>query len=339
MLYIESMSLSRFENRVPKESVMFAPMEGITDEPYRMAILEAFPEWHYLSTDFLRIPSQGQYSDKKMLEHFGTHCFNNQKVKNKTAYQILTTAHANTAPHIERLEQLGVEHIDLNLGCPSKKVNGHKGGAYLLADLDSLRIVIKEIRNNFKNLFTAKIRIGYRNDALFIDILRLLEEEGVEAITIHGRTRDQLYEGRADWSYIKEAVNCLSIPVIGNGDCWNLEDIGKMFEETNCYGVMLGRGALKTPWMGTLFEEYKNQLNSVNEEYLLHERKKYLDYYFYLLERNYKKVGLPDENLLKRFKAFSRYLFDDYEGGDELRSKFLRSRSLDEFKERLEKLK
>jgi tRNA-dihydrouridine synthase len=165
------------------------------------------------------------------------------------------------------------------------------------------------------------------------------EEEGVEAITIHGRTRDQLYEGRAKWCYIKSAVKLLSIPVIGNGDCWNLEDIGNMFQETNCHGVMLGRGALKTPWMGTLFEEYKGQLGSVNEEYLLFERKKYLDYYFYLLERNYKKVGLDDDKLLRRFKAFSRYLFDDYEGGDQLRSQFLRSRTLNEFKEKLEKLK
>lgn len=332
------MSTNRFRNRIPPESVLFAPMEGITDEPYRLAVQEAFPEWHYLSTDFLRIPSQGQYSDKKLLEHFGLHCLKNQKIKQKTAYQVLTTAKANTIPHIERLEELGVDHIDLNLGCPSKKVNGHKGGAYLLADLPSLRIVIKNIRDNFNGLFTAKIRVGYRNDDLFDEILFLLQEEGVEAVTIHGRTRDQLYEGRAKWSYIKRAVELLSIPVIGNGDCWTLADISNMFEETKCHGVMLGRGALKTPWMGTLFEEYKDSISSVNEEYLLFERKRYLDYYFYLLERNYRKVGVEDDKLLRRFKAFSRYLFDDYEEGEVVRSQFLRSRTLDEFKEKLENL-
>jgi len=310
-------------------------MEGITDEPYRQSIQEAFPEWSYLSTDFLRIPTQGEYSTKKIIEHFGERTFNNPKLKKKTAFQILTTTKANTQPHIKKIEELGFDHIDLNLGCPSKKVNSHLGGAYLLSDMESLKAVIKTIRENFKGIFTAKIRVGYRDDKKFEEILKLLEGEGVEAITIHGRTRDQMYEGRAKWSYIKNAVKAVSIPVIGNGDCWTLTDIAQMFEETNCYGVMLGRGALKTPWMGTLYSEYKKNLYSVNEDFLLYERKKYLDVYFDLLEKNYLRYGLDEEQLLRRFKAFSRYLFDDYDNGQELRTSFLRSRSLNEFQTHL----
>lgn len=329
----------RFAQRIPRGALLFAPMEGITDEPYRLAIQEAFPEWSYLSTDFLRLPTQGEYSEKKVLQHFGLHCYSNEKIKKKTGYQILTTAHANTAPHIQKIEKLGFDHLDLNLGCPSKKVNSHKGGAYLLDDLEALKKVLKDIRENFTGLFTAKIRIGYRDDQKFFDILRLLEDEGVEAVTLHGRTRDQMYEGRADWSYIKKAVETLSIPLIGNGDCWSLSDIERMFEETDCHGIMLGRGALKTPWMATLYEEHQDRLYAVNEESLLFERKTYLDYYFHLLEKNYRKIGLDNEQLLRRFKAFSRYLFDDYEKGDELRSHFLRSRTLEEFKEKLSRLK
>ena len=331
--------MSRFTERIPQGSLLFAPMEGITDEPYRLAIQEAFPEWNYLSTDFLRLPSQGQYSDKKILEHFGHHCYSNQVLKKKTGYQILTTAHANTAPHIQRIEELGFDHLDINLGCPSKKVNSHKGGAYLLDDLTSLQKVIRDIRSNFTGLFTAKIRIGYRDDSKFLDILKLLEDEGVEAVTLHGRTRDQLYEGIADWSYIKKAVNSLSIPLIGNGDCWSLLDIERMFDETGCHGIMLGRGALKTPWMATIYEEHRDRLFAVNEESLLFERKGYLDYYFHLLERNYRKRDLDDDQLLRRFKAFSRYLFDDYENSESIRSQFLRSRTLNEFKEKLSCLK
>lgn len=328
----------RYVSKIPKGSLLFAPMEGITDEPYRMAIQEAFPEWSYLSTDFLRIPSQGEYSDKKILEHFGEKTFNHQKAKSKTAYQILTTAKANTIPHIQRLEKLGFDHIDINLGCPSRKVNGHLGGAYLLSDLAALKKIIGDIRSNFSGLFTAKIRVGFRDDKNFLDILRLLEDEGVEAITLHGRTRDQMYEGRANWAYVKEAVNALSIPLIGNGDCWSLSDIEQMFEETDCHAVMLGRGALKTPWMATLYEENKDHLSHVNEDYLLYERQKYLDYYFHLLERNYRKKGLDDDQLLRRFKAFSRYIFDDYPNSESLRSKFLRSRTLAEFQGNLDRL-
>lgn len=330
---------TRFKERIPEGSLLFAPMEGITDEPYRLAIQEAFPEWTYLSTDFLRLPSQGEYTQKKILEHFGLNCYSNEKLKKKTGFQILTTAHANTAPHIQKIESMGFDHLDINLGCPSKKVNSHKGGAYLLDDLVSLKKVLADIRSNFSGLFTAKIRIGYRDDLKFYDILKLLEDEGVEAVTLHGRTRDQLYEGRADWSYIRKAVETLSIPLIGNGDCWSLLDIERMLDETGCHGIMLGRGALKTPWMATIYEEHKDRLYAVNEESLLFERKSYLDYYFHLLERNYRKKGLDDEQLLRRFKAFSRYLFDDYENSEVLRSSFLRSRTLTEFKDKLTRLK
>ncbi len=329
----------RYVSKIPKGSLLFAPMEGITDEPYRMAIQEAFPEWSYLSTDFLRIPTNGEYSEKKIMEHFGEKIFQQTKVKNKTAYQILTTARANTIPNILKIESLGFDHLDLNLGCPSRKVNGHHGGAYLLSDLVALRKVIKDIRENFSGLFTAKIRVGFKDDKNFVSILKLLEDEGVEAITLHGRTRDQMYEGRANWSYIKEAVRQLSIPLIGNGDCWDLFDIERMFDETGCHAIMLGRGALKTPWLATLYEENKDHISHVNEDFLLHERKRYLDYYFYLLERNYRKKGLDDDQLLRRFKAFSRYIFDDYPNSEELRSRFLRSRTLTEFQERLDQLK
>lgn len=326
-------------SRVPKNSILFAPMEGITDEAYRLAIEQAFPDWSYLSTDFLRIPTQGEYNSKKIIEHFGEVAFSSTQHKKKTAFQILTTARANTESHIKKIQELGFDHIDLNLGCPSKKVNSHKGGAYLLKDHFTLREIIKTIRSNFKGIFSAKIRIGYHDDSHFLDLLKLLEDEGVEAITLHGRTRDQLYEGTANWKYIKKAVKAVNIPLIGNGDCWTLEDIEKMFEETDCHGVMLGRGALKTPWMGTLFEENKNRIYAVNEEYLLYERQKQLDYYFYLMEKNYRKKGLDDDQILRRFKAFSRYLYDDYPSGEEVRSRFLRSRTLDEYKGFLNSLK
>jgi len=327
-----------FISRIPQGSLIFAPMEGITDGPYRMAIEEAFPEWSYLSTDFLRIPSQGIYSEKKIMDHFGIDEKLRSKALKRTSYQILTTIKSSTATHVQKINELGFEHIDLNVGCPSKKVNGHLGGAYLLKDLPVLKQIVREIRKNFNGVFTTKIRIGYHDDQSFTDILKLLEDEGADAITLHARTRDQLYEGRADWDYIKKAVDTVDIPIIGNGDCWTLHDIHNMFEHTQCHAIMMGRGALKTPWMATLYEEYRNQMNNLNDELIHRQRKNYIDYYFHLLERNYIRKGLDSEQILKRFKAFSRYLFDDYENPEQVRSSFLRSRALEEFKNNLEKL-
>ena len=327
-----------FIGRVPQGSLLFAPMEGITDGPYRMAIEEAFPEWSYLSTDFLRIPSQGIYSDKKIVEHFGVEDHLFSKTEKKTSFQILTTLKSSTAQHVQKIDALGFEHIDLNVGCPSKKVNGHLGGASLLKDLEALKTILTEIRENFKGIFTAKIRIGYHNDDNFTDILKLIEDCGVDAITLHARTRDQLYEGRADWSYIKKAVDAVNIPLIGNGDCWSLHDIHQMFDQTGCHAIMLGRGALKTPWIATLWEEYKDQTHNINDELIHHQRKRYMDYYFHLLHRNYKKKGLDDDQMLKRFKSFSRYLFDDYDNSGEMRSRFLRSTTLQSFLHHLEQI-
>ena len=313
-------------------------MEGITDEPYRLAIEKAFPEWDYYFTDFLRLPTQGKYKSDKILEHYGKDVLEKKSLKEKTGYQILTTTKAQTIDHVKRIEELGFEHLDLNLGCPSKKVNSHKGGAFLLSELDSLEKVIKDIRENFKGVFTAKIRVGYRNDELFEDVLHLLEDQGVEAVTIHGRTRDQMYEGRARWDYIKRAVEILSIPVIGNGDVWTMSDINQIFNETNCHAVMVARGALKTPWLATQYKEKKNFIDQVGEEELLVERRQYLENYFYYLLEEYKKTKPSEDALLRRFKAFSRYLFDDFDDPEVVRSRFLRSRTLDEFWGHLQRL-
>ncbi|MDC1174609.1 tRNA-dihydrouridine synthase, partial [Bacteriovoracaceae bacterium] len=142
--------MTRFLERIPEGSLLFAPMEGITDEPYRLALNEAFPEWDHYYTDFLRIPSVGMYQNSKISDHFGENIFKNNALKKKTSFQILTSHRAQTKEHIEKIKALGFDYLDLNLGCPSKKVNGHKGGAYLLSDLPALKEILMIIRENFK---------------------------------------------------------------------------------------------------------------------------------------------------------------------------------------------
>ena len=323
----------------PEKSLLFAPMEGITDEPYRIAMLKTFPEWDQFFTDFLRVPTVGKITEKMLMEHYGPRIHANEFWRKKNSFQILTTPRAQTLLVTEILESMKMHHLDLNLGCPSKKFNSHFGGAYLLSDHKSLRTVLQTIRNNFTGRFTVKMRIGYRNDINFSDTLKLIQDEGVEAITLHARTRDQLYKGVADWNYIAKAVSEVKIPLIGNGDIWIVEDIEKIFQETKCHSVMFGRSALKTPWLAKLYKEYVSEDAHIDETFLLFERKKYLDQYFDALLLEYREVGWADNLILKRFKSFSRNLFDDYDDFETIRGYFLRSESLAEFQHHLAVLK
>ena len=323
----------------PGHSLLFAPMEGITDEAYRIALMKTFPEWDQFFTDFLRVPTVGKVSEKMVLEHYGERIYQKPEWRKKNSFQILTTARAQTQAVVEHIENLKFDHLDLNLGCPSKKVNSHFGGAYLLSNHQALREVLKTIRSTFTGHFTVKMRIGYRDDLNFSDTLKLIQDEGVEAITLHARTRDQLYKGVADWSYIKRAVEEVKVPLIGNGDVWIAEDIEKIFEQTQCHSVMFGRSALKTPWLAKIYKEWKEEGGHIDETFLLYERKKYLELYFESLMTEYREIGWQDNLILKRFKSFSRNLFDDYEDFETIRGSFLRAESLGEFLDHLYAIK
>jgi tRNA-dihydrouridine synthase B len=314
-----------------QNTLFFAPMEGVTEEPYRLAILKNFPEWDYMSTDFLRIPTSAKLSEAKILEHYGKEVFDNAEWKKKTIYQILTTEKAQTEDAVEKIEALGFPWLDLNLGCPSKRVNSRGGGAYLLYDLVALKKILQTIRKTFTRTFSVKIRVGYKDDQSFEEILKIIEGEGVEMVTIHGRTQAELYKGKANWDYMKRAKALLKIPVIGNGDIWKLTDIDDFFSHTNCDGAMFGRAALKTPWLASF---YKSPLLN-NDEALDQQRLAFIQIYFEALEKEFKKVEATDTFLLSRFKSFSHYLFNDLYGGLELRSNLLRSESFHEFKEHL----
>lgn len=308
---------------------MMAPMEGVTDGVYRNSVEKTFGGWDFYFCDFLRIPCEGCYKIPHIKKHMGEEYFIDPKVKRKTGFQILATQKSNIEEHLEKLAELEVDWLDLNLGCPSKKVNGHKGGAYLLDDLPALIELVSKIRKNWNELFTCKIRLGYKDTKNFENIILTLQDLGVEAITIHGRTKEQLYKGVADWTYIKKAVEILDIPVIGNGDIWTISDIKRIQQETNCHGVMVARGAMKTPWLASLYKSYKSSLEEINndEDFLLNLRERNLKKYFTNLNSDYS--SLSESYRLKRFKGLSRYAFDDF--NENYKSNFLRTQTLDGF--------
>lgn len=315
-----------------KHSLMFAPLEGITDEHYRQVIYELYPEWDTQSCDFLRVPTPSPYPKKHIIKHFGKEIYAGGELKDKTIYQILTSPGAYTQKTVEDILELGFNWIDLNLGCPSKTVCRHHGGSFLLSELNELRPIIQIIRKSFPHTFTAKIRVGYKDDTNFENILKLLEEEGVDAIVIHARTRDELYKGVAKWDYVRQAVKAVNIPIVGNGDIWSTEDIHRYFDYTGCHSVMLGRSAMKTPWLARLYKE--NQQDTVATRVFEINR-----YYQSLFQVFTEVTQLEESSAIKRIKALSRYLYDDFENGEDLKRRILRAKSFQEQMDVLEELK
>src|SRR5690606_30628452 len=131
----------------------------------------------------------------------------------------------------------------------------------------------------------------------------MLNEEGVELITVHGRTRDQLYKEPANWKYIKRAVEISKVPIVGNGDIWETNDINRMFEETGCHAVMVARGALKSPWMA---QDYKNQHYFEKET----ERPEKIKYFFNEYKKMLEETGVTPKGLMKQSKSMARFMLD-----------------------------
>lgn len=144
-----------------------------------------------------------------------------------------------------------VDHVDLNFGCPVRKVTSKGGGAAIPAKPSLLRSIVRAAVSAAGAVpVTIKFRKGIDDDILtYLDAGRLAEEEGCAAVTLHARTAAQLYDGQADWPAIARLKRDLSIPVIGNGDIWTAEDALRMVDETGCDAVAIGRGCLGRPWL------------------------------------------------------------------------------------------
>jgi nifR3 family TIM-barrel protein len=144
----------------------------------------------------------------------------------------------------------GADLIDINMGCPVKKVIKTGSGAILMKDPDLVARIVTSVKKAVQIPVTVKIRSGWRGGSInAVEIARIAEDSGADAITIHARTADQGYSGKADWKIIAEVKKAVKIPVIGNGDIWHPQDAVKMLRETSCDAVMVGRGALGNPWI------------------------------------------------------------------------------------------
>ena len=167
--------------------------------------------------------------------------------------QLYGTDPAVISKAVRRLvDEIGVDHVDLNFGCPAAKVTKKGGGGALPIHRVLFRDIVREaVRAAGDIPVTVKTRIGIDGDHVsFLDAGRAAEEEGAAAIALHARTVEQLYSGEADWTRIAELkAHVSSIPVLGNGDIWEASDALRMMDETGCDGVVVGRGCLGRPWL------------------------------------------------------------------------------------------
>ena len=146
------------------------------------------------------------------------------------------------------VEDQGVDIVDINMGCPVKKIVNSGAGSALLKDFDRAATVVEKIRRRVNIPVTVKVRKGWESDDV-LPLLKRFEQIGVASIAIHGRTRNEAYTGASDWNYIRQVKQELNIPVFGNGDVKSPEDALRMFRETGCDGVMIGRAALHNPFI------------------------------------------------------------------------------------------
>jgi nifR3 family TIM-barrel protein len=232
-----------------RPAAVLAPMAGVTDTVFRRLIREQ-GGCGLLMTEFTS--ADGLAKARERVRRYLYYSEGERPI----AAQLFGADASTLAAAAAEVEALGFNQVDLNLGCPAKKVV-KCGGSGLLRELGLLEKILRTIRAAVCIPFTLKMRSGWDENSIVVrELGRLAEGCGVEAIALHARTRVQGYAGRADWNLIGELKATVRIPVIGNGDIERPEDAERMFRETNCDAVMIGRAAASNPWIFRQMQQY-----------------------------------------------------------------------------------
>jgi tRNA-dihydrouridine synthase B len=229
-----------------------APMAGVSDKIFRQICKEYGAD--VLTTEF--VSAEGIFRRNERTQEY----LDFDEIERPLGVQLFGGDAGHMAEAAKQvIDWVRPDFIDLNFGCPVNKVVAKNGGSALLKDCPALASVAAAVVRAVTPLpVTAKIRIGWDADSVNAPrVACILEEQGIAAITVHGRTRAQGYSGAADWNVIGEVAAAVSVPVIGNGDLANPADVAKRRSETGIAGVMIGRAAMSAPW---IFNQTKSYL-------------------------------------------------------------------------------
>jgi len=223
--------------------LVLAPMAGVTDRQFRLVLRRlggvGLVTMEFISSEAL---TRGHPRARRLM-HF-------VEEERPISIQVYGSNPARMAEAARIVEEIGADVCDVNMGCPANKILKGCSGCALMADLDLARRILVAVRAAISIPLTVKFRAGIREDALnYLELGRICQGEGIDAVALHPRTAKQMYSGSADWSRIAALKRALAIPVIGNGDIAAPQDVLRMLDETGCDGVMIGRASMKNPWI------------------------------------------------------------------------------------------
>jgi tRNA-dihydrouridine synthase B len=236
--------------------------------------------------------------------------------------QLFGSDPATLAEAARIVEDAGFDMVDLNLGCPAKRVVSCNGGSGLLRDLPLIATIFERVRAAVRIPFTVKFRMGWNDQHIIcVPLAKLAQESGLNAVALHARTREQGYSGQARWEYIAAVKDAVRIPVIGNGDIRSPEDACAMVAETGCAAVMIGRAAPANPWIFRQIAQY-TAFGFYDRPTPADRYRMIRDYFVMLMEETEEPAAISG-----RMKQFASWFTHGVPGGATLRKSIYEARS------------
>lgn len=253
--------------------LVLGPMAGVTDLPFRCLCKEQGAALNFTEM----VSAKGIYYNNKNTKTL----LEIDRTEHPVALQLFGEDAGIMRETAKRIEELPFDILDINMGCPVPKVVNNGEGSALMKEPQKAGKIIEAVAGAIKKPVTVKMRKGFgKEDANAPELARIAEESGAAAVTVHGRTREQYYSGKADWDIIRKVKEKVRIPVIGNGDVFTPQDAERMLAWTGCDGVMLARGVQGDPWLFARINRYletgellpKPPLSELMETILRHAR-------------------------------------------------------------------
>ena len=323
-------------------ATVLAPMAGVTDTVFRRFIRN-LGGCGLIMTEFTSADGVLRAKDQKAKRYL--HFYEDE---HPISAQLFGSNPQVMADAARMVEDRGFDLVDLNLGCPAKKVVKCNGGSGLLRDLPAIGKIFEAVRAAVSVPFTVKFRAGWNDEEIVcVELAKMAEDCGLCAVALHARTREQGYSGQARWEWIAAIKNAVKIPVIGNGDIRTPEDACAMVEQTGCDAVMIGRSAPSNPWIFRQIEQYCARISqdsvgtalgspAERSSAALYDEPSEFDRYQMI--RTYFQMLIEEElpDAVGKMKQFASWFTHGVPGGAALRKEIYESKSAPEILIRVE---